>query len=194
MEIYERKIKWINKVNWIITIIVYMILLIVFFLLFYFLLGKQTELVRPIITSIIVSTLLIISFIYSSILKYENYMIAINKKKKYLIIEQKETDFFYTDVKIKRLKDYNNRQDIEELISKPEKNIGINVYEIDKCDMIKEKNKSYILKVKGTNNKWAYKESKKTVDYSLTKKEEERKIVIYKDIDNYDELIKDIKE
>lgn len=194
MEIYERKIKWINKVNWIITIIVYIILLIVFFLLFYFLLGKQTELVRPIITSIIVSTLLIISFIYSSILKYENYMIAINKKKKYLIIEQKESDFLYTDVKIKRLKDYNNRHDIEELISKPEKNIGINVYEINKCDMIKEKNKSYIFKVNGINNKWIYKESKKTVEYSLTKKEEERKIVIYKDIDNYDELIKDIKE
>ena len=194
MEIYERKTKWSNKVNWIIAITMYMILLIVFFLLFYFLLGKQTELVRPIITSIIVSTLLVISFVYSSVLKYEDYMIVISKKKKYLIIEQKESDFIYSDANIKRLKDYNNRHDIEELISKPEKNIGINVYEINKCDMIKEKNKRYLLRVKGTNNKWIYKENKKTIDYSLSKKEEERKIVIYKDIDNYDELIKDIKE
>ena len=192
MEIYERKKKWINKVNWIKSIIIYLILLVVFFLLFYFL-GKQTDLIRPIITSFVVSTLLAISFIYTSILNYENYIIVINKKKRYLIIEQKETFFLDTDVKIKRLKDYKSKQDITEIISKPEKNIGINVYEIDKCDMIKEKNKFYILKLEGINNKWTYVDKGKTIDYKLDKKEENRTIVIYKDIDNYKELIDSIK-
>ena len=70
------------------------------------------------------------------------------------------------------------------------KNIGINIYLIDKYDIIKVDNKYIKVKLEGTIKKWDRKLVKRRCEYFLIEEKEERIVTIDNRFDKYDELIK----
>ena len=193
MKVYKRKLKWKDKVNWRKVILMFLLVSIVGFLILFYVVGSGTELVRAIITSIIIGLLLTISNIVSSIIYYDDFTVLVDNKKKYLLCNQDENFFFDAKGNAKRVKDYDTDEKAIEAFDNLEKNIGIDIYQIDKYDIIKVDDKYIRIKLDGTIKKWDRKLEKRRCDYYLVEEKEERIITIHNRFENYDELIKIFK-
>jgi len=193
MKVYKRKLKWKDKVNWRKVILMFLLISIIGFLILFYVVGSGTELIRAIITSILIGLLLTISTIVSSILYYDDFTILVDNKKKYLICNQDENFFFDAKGNAKRVKDYDTDEKVVEAFNNLEKNIGIDIYQIDKYDIIKVDDKYIRIKLDGTIRKWDRKLEKRRCDYYLVEEKEERIITIDNRFENYDELVKIFK-
>ena len=196
MKVYNRKndLKWSKRVKWPKAIILFVILITILFLLFFFVIGGKTLLLRAILTSLVISGLITFGYIYTSVLNYEEVTPVIKDKELYLIIKQREKDFYDTDVKRKVDIDYSNEKELSKILSKDNKNIGLAVLKVSKYDIIKEGKDIYYIRVEGSINKWSFYEKKKQFGYELVEKEDKRVIKIDSSYNNYKELIKFIKK
>ena len=193
MKIYKRELKWKDKVNWRKVIILFFIMAIVGFLMFYFVIGGKTLLGRAIITSLIIAVLLTISNILTSIIKYDDFIVLVDNKKKYLICDQDENFFFDVDGKPQRVRRLKNDKEVLEVFNDLEKNIGLDIYEIDKYDIIKREDNYMTLELHGSIKKWDRKIVKRRCEFSLIEEKEDRIITIDNRFDKYDELVKTFK-
>ncbi len=193
MKVYKRKLKWKDKVNWRKVILMFLLVSIVGFLILFYVVGSGTELVRAIVTSFIIGLLLTISNIVSSIIYYDDFTVLVDNKKKYLLCNQDENFFFDAKGNAKRVKDYDTDEKVIEAFNNLEKNIGIDIYQIDKYDIIKVEDKYMIIKLDGTIKKWDRKLEKRRCEYFLVEEKEERMIIIDNRFENYDELVKIFK-
>ncbi len=190
MTIYRRpKKKWYQKVKWLKNILIAIAIFIVLFLILYFWIGSSTELIRAIITSFAISILLSINNVYSNVLNYEEFIIINKDKKIILLSNQREPDFYDTDVKYKRIEKFDNDK-IDNLIDNIDRNIGIKVLNVDKYDIIKEKNKYIVAEITGKENKWFYEEVKKKPSYKLKENKVTKKYIIDNSFNDYKELVK----
>ena len=196
MKVYNRKenVKWSKRVKWLKAIILFIILVTILFLLFYFIIGGKTLLLRAILTSLVMSGLITFGYIYSSVLNYEEVTPVIKDKELYLIINQREKDFYDTDIKRKTDIDYKDEKELSKVLSKDNKNIGLAVLKASKYDIIKESKETYLIKVEGTINKWKFYEKNKKFGYELVELNDKRVIKIDDSYTNYKELIKFIKK
>ena len=196
MKIYDTKpnLKWQKKVKWPKTIIIFVAILLISFIFLFLIIGKQTLLVRAILTSLIISSLISFGYALSCVLNYEEIIPVIYKKELYLIIKQRETDFYDTDIKRHLDLNLEDEKEVSKVLSKNNKKIGLASLKVSKCEIIKEKKDKCIVKLEGTLNKWEYYEKKKEFGYELKESKHKRKITIDKTYKNYKDLIKTIKK
>ena len=196
MKIYDLKenVKWYKRVKIYIPILVFVLVNAFFFPFFYFLLSGSTSLVRSIITSLVISILCTFDSIYTQVINYEPKTVVIKDKKISLIITQRETDFYGTEVKRKIDDDRKDKKVIDDILENQSKYLGISVYNADKYDIIKLSDNKVSLKLEGTYSYWKYVEEKKSAKFVLTKKNKKKKILIDDKYDNYKELIKYFKD
>ncbi len=190
MKVYKRKLKWKDKVNWRKVILLFFIVAIVGFLILFYIVGSGTELRRAIGTSIIISLLIAICNIISSVIYYDDFIVLLDNKKRYLLCNQDENFFFDASGNAKRVRDYDTDDKAIDAFNNLKKNIGINSYLIDKYDIIKVDNKYIKVKLEGTIKKWDRKLVKRRCEYFLIEEKEERIVTIDNRFDKYDELIK----
>ena len=119
MKYYNKKdnLNWSKRVKWPKAIILFIILLVFFFILLYFIIGGKTLLLRASLTSLVISSLITFGYIYSSVLNYEEVTFVIKDKELYLVIKQREKDFYDTDIKRKLDVDYDNEKEMSKLES-----------------------------------------------------------------------------
>lgn len=190
----NKKVKWQDKVKIIKSIILFVLLFILLFLLLYFVVGGKTLLLRAIITSLVIALLITAGYITSCILNYEEYIPVIKDKELYIIIKQRETDFYDTDIKRKIDIDFEDEKEVSKVLSKDNKNVGLAFLKVSDCDIIKEKNDNYKIRVKGVLTKWKFYDRKKSFGYELKDFDHKRIIYIDNTYKDYKELIKFIKK
>jgi len=196
MKIYniKDKVKWTKRVKWLKALIMFIIIIAILFPLLYFVVGEQTELLRAIITSLVISSLITGGYIYSNVLSYEPVTYVVDGKKLFLIIEQKEKDFYNTNIELNRNIDYENKDTIKKLLSMKDKITGIAIFEAKKYDIIKEKDNKCKVSFEGVYNTWKYYDRKKD-DFGYEMKSFDKKKVTTIDdkYNDYKELIEFIK-
>ena len=191
MKIYNLKDvpKWNNKIKISKPIIAFILINIILFPFLFYVLSLKTELYRSIITTLVVSSLISVDIIVTQILNYEKKTIVIDKNKINLLIVQRETSFYGTDVKRKIDIDYSDKKEIEKVINHLEDYIGLSLYTVDDYKVIKEKKDSIQVLFNGSISEWKYKEEKKIPKYVLVNKNKRIKMIIDNKYDNYKELI-----
>lgn len=196
MKYYNKKdnLNWPKRVKWPKAIILFIILLVFFFILLYFIIGGKTLLLRASLTSLVISSLITFGYIYSSVLNYEEVTFVIKDKELYLVIKQREKDFYDTDIKRKLDVDYDNEKEMSKVLSKDNKNIGLAVLKASKYDIIKESKDIYLIKIEGTLNKWSFYDRKKQFGYELVEVPNKRVVKVDNNFNNYKDLIKFIKK
>lgn len=191
MKIYnlkeEPKVK--DKINFLFPLIVFILLSILLFPFFYYVLSEQTELLRSIITSLVISLLIGIDIIISRILSYEKKTIVIDKNDINILMVQKETDFYGTDVKRKIDIDYKDKDTIKDVINNQDKYIGLSLFDVNSYNVLKKNDKYVIIVFDGTISKWKYKEENKVPKYVLFTKNKKIKMKIDEKYDNIKEMI-----
>ncbi len=196
MKIYSLngEIKWYKRFKIYMPLITFFIVNIIAIPFFYFILGDRSNLIRAIITSLVISLLITFDYIYTKVITYEKKTIVIKNKQIYLIVIQKETDFYGTDAKRKIDIDFNNKDEINDIIENHDKYLGIAIHKADKYDIIKEKKDKLIVRLYGIYTRWKYKEEKKNVLFKLVNKNRNIKLIIDNKYNGYEELIKYIKK
>lgn len=196
MKIYNLKgiVKWYKRVKWYIPVLVFIISSVLFFLFFYFLLSGETNLIRSIITSLVITILITFDSIYTQVINFEEKTVVIKDKKISLIITQRERDFYGTDVKRKIDDDRSDKKVVDDILENQSKYLGISIYSVDKYDIIKISNNKLLLKLDGKYSKWKYVEEKKTAKFILSKKNKKMKLLIDDKYDDYESLIKYFKD
>ena len=191
MKIYNLKEnpKVKDKVNFLLPLIVFILLNILLFPFFYYVLSEQTELIRSIITSLIISLLVSLDIVISRILMYEKKTIIIDKKDVKILMVQKETDFYGTDVKRKIDIDYNNKEEIKDVIDNQDKYVGLSIFNVDSYNVLRKTDNYLIIIFNGTLNKWKYVEEKKVSKYVLFTKNKKIKMKLDEKYDNIKEMI-----
>ncbi len=187
MKVYnKKKTRWYKKVRFIPTVIASSFLFLLLIFLFFCILSGNTNLIRSIITSVIITILLTFDIVYSQVLKYEEKIPVVKGQTLYLLIYQKITDFFDTDIKIDLKVDLNDENDVEKVIDKQDDYVGLSLFKVDKVRTGKHKN-SYLLD--GVIKEWSFKETKDTCEYILVEKNKCVKINIDDDYYEYKDLI-----
>ena len=196
MKIYNLngEVKWTKRVKIIIPILVFIIANIILIPFFYFLLSEGTELLRAILTSLAISILITIDSIYTQVLHYEKKTVVIKNKKIYLITIQKETDFYGTDIKRNIDVDLSKKDVVDDILENQSKYVGISLYKIDKYDIINSRDNKIKMNIDGIYTKWKYKEEKRRAMYVLVDKKKKAKLIIDNKYNNYEELIKYLKD
>ena len=196
MKIYNLngEVKWTKRVKVIIPILVFIIANAVLFPFFYIILSDSTELLRSILTSLVISTLITLDSIYTQVLNYEKKTVVIKNKKIYLITIQKETDFYGTDIKRNIDVDLSKKDVVDDILENQNKYVGISLYKIDKYGIINNRDSKLKLKIEGIYTKWKYKEEKRKAKYVLIDKNKKSKLIIDNKYENYEELIKYLKD
>ena len=196
MKIYSlnSEVKWYKRFKFYMPIITFIIVNFIAIPFFYFLLGDSSNIVRSVLTSLVMSVLITFDYIYTKVITYEKKTVVIKNKEIYLIVIQKETEFYGTDAKRKIDIDFNNSEEVNNIIKNHDKYLGISIYKVDKYDIIKEKKNKLIVRLYGIYTKWKYKEEKRKVSFDLIDKNRKIKLVIDNNYNNYEELIKYMKK
>jgi len=196
MKIYSlnSEVKWYKRFKFYMPIITFIIVNLIAIPFFYFLLGDSSNIVRSVLTSLVMSVLITFDYIYTKVITYEKKTVVIKNKEIYLIVIQKETEFYGTDAKRKIDIDFNNSEEVNNIIKNHDKYLGISIYKVDKYDIIKEKKNKLIVRLYGIYTKWKYKEEKRKVSFDLIYKNRKIKLVIDNNYNNYEELIKYMKK
>ena len=134
MKIYNLngEVKWTRRVNVLIPILVFIIANALLIPFFYILLSGWTDLLRAVLTSLVISILITLDSIYTQVLHYEKKTVVIKNKKIYLVTIQKETDFYGTDIK---------------------RNIDVDLSKKEVIDDILENQSKYVEKIQSYNEK-----------------------------------------
>lgn len=195
MKIYNLKgtVKWNKRVKILTPILVFLIVNLLFIPFLYFVLSESADLLRSILTSLVVSLLATFDAVYSQVLKYEEKTVVIDDKKIYLIIKQRETDFYGFDIKRKIDIDLSDKKVIDDILKNQNKYLGISLFKADNYDIIKISDDKVSLKMNGKYTKWIHKRKKKEEVFILDTKDKKFNIQIDDKYDNYKELIKYFK-
>lgn len=187
MKLYRfknNKIKWYKKINFLKVIIIFIITFAVFFLSFGFL-SEFKDIDVNILRTSIISILIAIGTITSEIIDHKN-VLFITKDNKLLYLD------FYDERSLDYIFKANEKQSEEEVTEKIIKNIkkeeGINYGEVLEVLSTRNTKTRLIVKVKANTIEWKEKGLFFVFKLNLQSKIKEKKLIIRKDIDDFDEL------
>ena len=188
MKIYKynkNSIKWYKKINYV-GLIIIIILTFAISLLFFNYIGD--DFARALSTSIKVTILIFLYFFIGNFLEHRDTVYVVDKDKTKFIERQKGVDG--SILNNMEYKDVIDNTKESEILKNSEKYEGINTGTIEKVLKIrKSSNKAKVI----TNVKaklWKIHGLFTIKKTELVEKEYKKKFVIYKDYDNYEELIK----
>ncbi len=177
---YDNKTKWYIKVNWITTVIKTLIAFGISILVLG-LISSWNDLDNILKVSIIIAILIMVGKIFDDILLYRNNIFMI-KDKKIMYLESFDIRKAFIDVK--------NPEDLYKNNNKYE---DINRGEILSINSIKKRMKYIIVNAKVDARYWKY---KGIISYSnpyIVEEKTDKKIIIRKDISNFEELLKKLE-
>ncbi len=178
------KVKWYKKVNFLKVILTFLLTFTVFFLSFGFL-ANFKDLDVNIFRTTIISLLITMSVFISEIIDHKN-VLYITKNNKLLYLD------FYDETSLNYVVNSNEKQSEEEVVEQVLKNVkkeeGINYGEVLEVVSTKNTKTKLIVKVKADTNEWKEKGFIFVCKLEPISKIKEKKLIIRKDIDNFDEL------
>lgn len=187
MKLYRfknNKVKWYKKINFLKVIIIFILTFAVFFLSFGFL-SEFKDIDVNILRTSIISILIGIGTLTSEIIDHKN-VLFITKDNKILYLD------FYDEKSLDYIIKANEKQSEEEITEKILKNIkkeeGINYGEVLEVLSTRNTKTRLIVKVKANTIEWKEKGFFFVFKLNLQSKIKEKKLIIRKDIDNFDEL------
>lgn len=187
MKLYRfknNKVKWYKKINFLKVIIIFILTFAVFFLSFGFL-SEFKDIDVNILRTSIISILIGIGTLTSEIIDHKN-VLFITKDNKLLYLD------FYDERSLDYIFKANEKQSEEEVTEKIIKNIkkeeGINYGEVLEVLSTRNTKTRLIVKVKANTIEWKEKGLFFVFKLNLQSKIKEKKLIIRKDIDNFDEL------
>lgn len=187
MKLYRfknNKVKWYKKINFLKVIIIFILTFAVFFLSFGFL-SEFKDIDVNILRTSIISILVAIGTLTSEIIDHKN-VLFITKDNKLLYLD------FYDERSLDYIFKANEKQSEEEVTEKIIKNIkkeeGINYGEVLEVLSTRNTKTRLIVKVKANTIEWKEKGLFFVFKLNLQSKIKEKKLIIRKDIDNFDEL------
>lgn len=187
MKLYRfknNKVKWYKKINFLKVIIIFILTFAVFFLSFGFL-SEFKDIDVNILRTSIISILIGIGTLTSEIIDHKN-VLFITKDNKILYLD------FYDEKSLDYIIKANEKQSEEEITEKILKNIkkeeGINYGEVLEVLSTRNTKTRLIVKVKANTIEWKEKGFFFVFKLNLQSKIKEKKLIIRKDIDDFDEL------
>lgn len=187
MKLYRfknNKVKWYKKINFLKVIIIFILTFAVFFLSFGFL-SEFKDIDVNILRTSTISILVAIGTLTSEIIDHKN-VLFITKDNKLLYLD------FYDERSLDYIFKANEKQSEEEVTEKIIKNIkkeeGINYGEVLEVLSTRNTKTRLIVKVKANTIEWKEKGLFFVFKLNLQSKIKEKKLIIRKDIDNFDEL------
>lgn len=191
MKIYRitnKKVKWSRKVSFFKVILAFILSFVFVFLLFG-LLSNFENIDENIMRTTIISILIAVEIFFSEVLDYRNIL--------YIIKDNKLLYFDFYDERSLRYVLQNNDSNNEKVVERILKNIkneeGINFGEVLKILSVKERKTKLIVRAEVDTIEW--KEKGFFFVYKLVpvSKIKNKKLIIRKDIDDFDELNEIIK-
>ena len=190
MKIYRSnsiKVAWYKRINWIKLIISIIIVFLAFTFGFNYL-AKNTDLDRAIKTSLIISLLFGINIILNDLFSNKNIIFMYNKDSiHYIDLQNEASGKFISDLDYR---DIVNEHDPEDIYNHINKYVGIVRGEIIEINSLRETMNSLVLKVKVKEKKWKQIGLFFVKDVKLIEKEYNKKIVVKKDIEKYEDIKK----
>lgn len=187
MKLYRfnnNEVKWYKKVNFLKVILVFILTFAVFFLSFGFL-SNFKDIDVNIFRTTIISLLITFGVFTSEIVDHKNVLYII-KNNKLLYLD------FYDEKSLNSIFKTNENQTeekvVEEILKKIKKEEGINYGEVKEVLSLKNTKTKLVLKVKADTNEWKEKGFFVVSKLEPISKIKEKKLIIRKDIDNFDEL------
>lgn len=187
MKLYRfknNKVKWYKKINFLKVIIIFILTFAVFFLSFGFL-SEFKDLDVNILRTSIISILLALGVLISELVDNKN-VLFITKDNKILYLD------FYDERSLNYVIKANEKQSeekiTEEIIKSIKKEEGINYGEVSEVLSTRNTKTRLIVKVKADTIEWKEKGFFFVSKLDLQSKIKEKKLIIRKDIDDFDEL------
>ena len=179
-----------KRINLLEVLISFILIFGLFFSFFYILLSGCNDLVRALITSLVLAILLETEIIVSHLIKLKETVYAIYNKKLYIILFQNNSYFFDSEFmnsdKFFEIVDDNL---IKDIIDNNSKYIGAQVFKVEKIKNFKEKKDCFNFSVTGRVSFWKALGGLFTIDkFVLSYKNVFRRFVVTKEYKNYDEL------
>ena len=179
-----------KRINMIEVLISFVIIFGLFFSFFYILLSECSDLLRAILTSLVLTLLLEIEIIVSHLIKTRETVYAVYNKKLYIILFQNNSYFFDDEfMNSDRFFKEVNDDLIKDIIENNGKYIGAQVLKVDKMKSFKERKNYYTFSARGRVSFWKAVGNLLTIDkFVLSYKNTFRRFVVTKEYKNYDEL------
>jgi hypothetical protein len=181
------KIAWYKRIDWL-RLIVSILLLFIFFTLGFNWLAKNTDLARAIRTSMLISLIIGVNLVLRDLFSNKNIVLFNNKDSiKYIDLQNDMSGRFISDLDYNDIIEEYNPKEVYEHI---DKHVGIVAGEIIKINTLKERVNCLIIKAKVKEKKWKQLGFFFAKDAILKEKEYNKKIIVKKDIEKYDEVKK----
>ncbi len=191
MKLYRftnRNVKWSRKINFLKVILAFILSFVIFFL-FFGLLSNFKDLDKNIIRIVLISLLIAIEVFCGEMLDHRNilYIIKDNKLLYFDFFDERSLKFVLED------KECSAEKKVERILKNIKDEEGISYGEVLKVLSVKERKTKIVVKAEVDTNEW--KEKGLFLVYKLVpvSKIKKRKLIIRKDIDNFDELNEIIK-
>ena len=179
-----------KRINIIEVLISFIIIFGLFFSFFYILLSECSDLLRAVLTSLVLTLLLETGIIVSHLIKTRETVYAVYNKKLYIILFQNNSYFFDDEFmnSDKFFKEVNDNL-IKNIIDNNGKYIGAQVIKVDKIKSFKERKNYFTFNAHGRISFWKAVGNLLTIDkFVLSYKNTYQRFVVTKEYKNYDEL------
>lgn len=187
MKLYRfknNKVKWYKKINYLKVLLMFLLTFAVFFLSFGFL-SEFKDIDVNIFRTSIISLLIALGVLISELVDNKN-VLFITKDNKILYLD------FYDERSLNYVIKANDKQSeekiTEEIIKSIKKEEGINYGEVLEVLSTRNTKTRLIVKVKANTIEWKEKGFFFVTKLDLQSKIKEKKLIIRKDIDDFDEL------
>lgn len=187
---FVTKEKLYKRINMLEVMISFILIFGLFFSFFYIFLSEYSDLLRAIITSLVLTFLIEIGIIVSHLIKTRETVYAVYNKKLYIILFQNNS-YFFDDEFMNSDKFFETVNDdlIKDILENNNKYIGAQVLKVDKIKSFKEKKNTFTFNVHGKLSFWKALGNLFTIDkFVLSYRNVFKRCVVTKEYKNYDEL------
>ena len=194
MEVFkcnQKKNKWYQKINWPKVLIIFIVSFLIFYLFFYYI-SNAYEIDRVFLTSLIISILITINYIFNDIIENRDRVFIINKSDIGYIEIHKELSG-----KFLKSSDFNkiiSKEDIEEIYLKNHLFEGIDRGIIKSINYLKKKNNCIVIKAKTDEKIWKSVSRFTISKIYLVNRIKNKKIIIPNDYEENNKIYKYLKE
>ncbi len=187
---FVTKEKITKRINIIEIIFSFILIFGIFFSFFFILLSNYSDLLRAILTSLVLAVLIEMGIVVSHLIKIRETVYAVYNKRLYIILFQNNSYFFDDEFmnSDKFFKEVNDNL-IKNIIDNNGKYIGAQVIKVDKIKSFKERKNYFTFNAHGRISFWKAVGNLLTIDkFVLSNKNTYQRFVVTKEYKNYDEL------
>ncbi len=187
---FVTKEKITKRINIIEIIFSFILIFGIFFSFFFILLSNYSDLLRAILTSLVLAVLIEMGIVVSHLIKIRETVYAVYNKRLYIILFQNNS-YFFDDEFMNSDKFFDTVDDnlIKDIIENNGKYIGAQVLKVDKIKSFKDKKNCFSFNAHGRLSFWKALGNLLTIDkFVLAYKNAFKRFVVTKEYKNYDEL------